>query len=380
MTNERKNVLEYLFMIEIAAIIPLLFFERAAIVVFVLGVAVILATKSRQEDKIVAISFLEFLMYAVHLRICNFVFIPQAYDLLKYSTSLLFWFKQGHFHAIRLLIAYPAYVLSEICNIELNLAFSYYCTIVFSLIYVFVAKIVSQHAENYDIRISYCQFLIIFMLSTIMNGRICFAYLGFIILIEEMSSYYNNENLSRWVVRYIKVVIGIVLSTVSSGTMVVCIAYTVAVFILRIIKNKTISRGALRLFVVLAISSPVLIVGGGYVIAMINKNIVYFGSIINMLQHGLGKVFGQISGKMVVLFVLLAIAGVIINIFVLVYCYKNFNVYLPLIIGINLSMYGLLVGFSTGSMIIIPGISISLIILSRFCEGEQLGWKNRKAF
>ncbi len=61
----------------------------------------------------------------------SFDFIPQAKALLDLDQNVIFWLQLGHPHAIRLLLAYPGYIVSQVCDIDLNIAFSYYVVILF---------------------------------------------------------------------------------------------------------------------------------------------------------------------------------------------------------------------------------------------------------
>lgn len=177
---------------------------------------IIISSRNDSFSNILGIVLLVSMIYAVYLNIFSFEFMPQARTLLDSNKSLFFWFEQGHFHAIRLLITYPAYLASIFFETDLNLAYGYYCSIVFALLYNFLVGIKNKYIYSQDNAYTNCIFiLLIYILAIIMNGRICFAFLGFSMVISEMTSMYLEERPKHWVNRYINVAIGVIFSTVS---------------------------------------------------------------------------------------------------------------------------------------------------------------------
>ncbi len=323
--------------------------------------------------KTIAVIFLFVINYFLYLQLNSFEFFPQAYALLEINPSLVYWFENGHMHAIRLMIAYPGYIFQNLFGLELNVAFSYYCTIIFTLLFIKLMNIKDYFSKKkgmLDI-VGICLFFVFVMiLFFIMNGRICFAFLGFSVLIYEMVVLYNEANPQNWLLRYLKVMIGIILSTVSSGTMAVSCGFVGIMFIMRIIKQKKIEKGAIRLISVCVVGSPVLFFAIKYVIKMINKNLIFFGGgfdgAINMLQHGIGRIFGTPSDTMVLWILSMGCVVLAVNICVLLYLYRKFQQKFPLLIATNISFYGSFFGFSTGSLILVPLSVITAILCDRF--------------
>lgn len=338
-------------------------FKSCAFFCIAIGVLLINFDKSNIVNNFFAIAGLVFIIYTTYLNIYSFVFLPQAYDLLEVNKDIIFWIKQGHIHAIRLVIVYPSYLMHLIFNIDLNLAFGYYCSIIFSLLYRKIMLIAYLFICRENIVYNFTVLSFIFILAKVMNGRICFAFLGFAILIYEMTLLYASENKPSWVKRYIKIIIGLILSTVSSGTMMVCICFLLLGFVMRIVRYKKIHKGAIRLVCICIIGIPIIHVAIQYVISMINKNITYFGGIFNMLQHGIGKAFGNMFEDISILVYLLGILMLFVNISILMYIYYRYCELMLLVIGINISFYGLFVGISTGTLILIPSIILILIII-----------------
>ena len=338
-----------------------------------LGIIIIeLLSVNNVVEDVVAILLLILLISAVNVGILKFNFMPQAYALLQSNDNVIYWFVEGHFHAIRLLIAYPSYIISVYFNVPLDLSYSYYCSIIFSMIYVFLASNINFYFRKKE-NLLHCYLAVVFfilVLALIMNGRICFAFLGFSMLIFEMGNIYFIKTPRKWIRRYINVIIGVILSTVSSGTMVVCVSFTILMFFARVIKFKVVQKSSLRFIFLCALGLPFIVKGVEYVWIMIDKNIVFFGGgfsgIINMLQHGVGRIFGAPSGLMVIWLVVTGVIVLIINIIVLI-SLRN-NEYFPLFLGINIAFYGMFVGFSTGSLMLIPLAILFIFILNLFLE------------
>ena len=65
----------------------------------------ILIGKEPVEDKFMLNVFFILAVYIWLISGKEFIFIPQAKALLDLNENILYWFKEGHMHAIRLLIA-----------------------------------------------------------------------------------------------------------------------------------------------------------------------------------------------------------------------------------------------------------------------------------
>lgn len=333
-----------------------------------IGMILIFWGKNDVVNKVCSCIVQGVIVCGVYLKIFVYDFIPQAYVLLKVNENVLFWIDTGHIHAIRLLIAYPSYLMSQFFDIELNLAFSYYCTIVFALLYYFLTLIL----KIYKVRsgVSNCiVFIFIVILCTVMNGRVSFAFLGFAVLTYEMTVFYLIDKPGRWFERYAKLLGGVLLCTVSSGIMVESIGFIVTIYVMRTMKYRSWGKvrwGIIRLLIICIIFSRFIYNGIAYVIFMINKNITYFdGKLLNLLQHGLGKIFGVMSGPFALLMCMIGIIVLSINIMMIIKIYRTQCSTLTLILGSNLSFYGLFVGISTGSIILIPLLLLLLIRINK---------------
>lgn len=343
--------------------------------------AIIIVALSRNDViiDILSVLLLMTIIWGVYLGIFEFNFMPQAYALLIQNDSLFFWFLEGHFHAIRFLIAYPAYSISLFFDLKLDIAYGYYCAIIFSLIFSYLVAIKEKIENKNNNLYTNCLFYIfVLLLSIVMNGRICFAFLGFAILIYELDDIYFDVNQKNRKKRYINIPLGIILSTVSSGTMVVCVALLLIVFLKKAVDYyKKKKRNYKKIFIAMCIMLPIVVKGMGYVLQMINKNLLFYGGgfigAVNMLQHGIGRIFGAPSGIMIVWLILMGVITIIINLMIIVHIKKSR--YLVLIIGINISFYGLFVGFSTGSLMLVPICIVCIIGFERIIENGQVWYR-----
>lgn len=159
----------------------------------------------------------------------EFEFFLQAYKLLIDNTDLLHWFSEGHVHAIRLLIAYPGYIISKVFAIELNIGFSYYCVTMFTVMYLIIIDTVLKFKKSrlrYDSETKMFFALIPFLiLPFIMNGRLIAAFLGFSILIHLFVALFHGQSRMGSIKKFLIGCLGLVLTMVSSGTMSVALVY-----------------------------------------------------------------------------------------------------------------------------------------------------------
>lgn len=316
----------------------------------------------------------------VYINAITFHFIPQALVLLEQNTNLAYWFSSGHMHAVRLMIAYPGYIFHKMFNISLDLAFSYYCVIIFVLLFLNLVNIKNQMTKVNTWHIT-SQLLTLFVigLAYLMNGRICFAFLGISILIIEMSKLYLLQRPKSWLFRYLLVIVGIVLCMVSSGTMMVAITFVLGMFIFRIVKNKRIEKGAVRLILVGICGFPLILIGAKYVLFMANKNLTYFGGgftgFFRMFSHGIGGVLGITSPIVIVGLVVVGTLFFALNVvFILKIFRKCEPKHFTILVSGNISFYGALFGLSTGSLIIVP-ILIGVCILIDYFANKNCTMK-----
>lgn len=308
----------------------------------------------------------------VKMSYLQFTFMPQAKALLDKDTNVLFWFYKGNIHAIRLLIAYPGYLLSKFYNIPLDIGYTYYVVLIFFLLYVIICNVCSTtklQSLSSIIMLSVCML----GLALVMNGRIIFAFLGYILLINSAIKLSRHDTFIKLEEIFL-FLIGICFTAVSSGCMFIGIAFASLCLFIKWLYIKSI-WDKIRVVVMLCITGLVfhriLIKGVKYIVLMVNKNLDYFGGgitgFLGMLQHGLGKILSDFLYDAYILIFAVGIVIIILNILIVKKMYiKKYNFTTIMSIALNLCCYGILFGFSTGSMGIIPILALCGCYFNQF--------------
>lgn len=318
--------------------------------------------------KIVGFIYALFFLFLIKINAILFDFIPQAEVLLEKNQSVFYWFSVGHVHAIRLLLAYPAYLISKIYNVDLDLGFTYYGLILFIFIFLNISNTISRlqiYRSRLPKGIKYIILLLpLLILPLIMNGRLVLSYLGYAILIDLYTNLILKNKVEK--VKAILITIcGLTMTMVSSGTMAVAFFYTMVMLYVINFTNFNKKKFIKTIIIFLIILSPLIYKVIGYMWIMISRNINFFGGgikgVSNMLHHGLGIYFNLSNKNIYILF----IVAIIILIFNCKYLknkmIKN-NRLISILVAINIAVYGLLFGFSTGLMVIPP---LLIYILTR---------------
>jgi hypothetical protein len=338
------------------------------ITAILLGIIILLYINTKTLiTKLIAFIYYGILLVLVNFNIVLFNFIPQAKALLDSNNNLIYWFYSGHPHSVRLLVAYPGYILSKLLDISLDQGFTYYGTLLFMLLYLVLTNIYDklQHAKN--ILPSYVKYILMLIplgiLPLIMNGRMLLAFLGYALLINFLVDFYKGNN-KVTIILLFKIFISLILTMVSSGAMTVAILFLISMVYSinsKNILNKKFIKKAVVLLIVLA---PIINKLFNYFLLMLNRNIIYFGGgfqgFVNMLNHGLGRIF-MLKKFILVLAAIIGSLILIINIRIILKKIKSEDNDLPLILAINIAAYGILFGFSTGLMMIPPLIILILI-------------------
>ena len=320
--------------------------------------------------------FLSVYCFLVFVSSIRFTLFPQALVLYEQDKDLLNWMKSGHLHAIRLLIAYPGLLLSEFAEISIDRGMTVYCGALMCLIYNHLLTILKLYGAEDALNYIICGILIV-ALSFFMHGRIIFAFYGLSLMLSCETKFLQNRiSITRL---QMATVLGNVVSFVSSGTAFVIMAYTIIIAVYRWKKlNRTVNR-VIYVFTILVFLYPVITSYMPLMIAMVQKNLNYFGGgflgIVNMLQHGFGKVFNTSSQLLMVILIVMGVLVFSAN----VYWFKKKivcpdNEYLPIMLMANISLYGGLFGLSTASMIIIP---VAVLFCASMHSKASVSWKHR---
>lgn len=312
--------------------------------------------KARQIEVIYSLLTACIIAGLIALRVIEFSMFPQAAELFSVNEDVLYWIGTGHVHAIRLLIVYPGVVLSKLFGFELNLGVTIYSASLMTLIMYFMMRMMSiSKLEN---RISaMVSGLFIIALSYFMNGRLIFVFFGISLLALYELKFRENE--VSVLMLQIVTAISIVFTMVSSGTMVIAFAYAVIIMPYRWKKLRKASEKMVFTAIMLAGAIPVICIFVPYLIKMIEKNIIYYGGgfqgAINMINHGIGKIVNTNDKLLVVSLFVIGAMVVIVNIYLFNHkIIRRDHPNLPLILLVNLSVYGSIFGLSTGLTALIP--------------------------
>lgn len=362
-----KNTVINLFCSIMLVLLAILLFDLKNISMSLLLLSVICMVHSKDiTANCIVFLYIIILIFLLNHNIVKFDFIPQAEVLIENNPNILYWFSIGHPHAIRLVVAYPGYIISKIYNMSLDKGFSYYCILQYSLIYLFINEIVNKYSDN---TVNKCKknffirnivgILPFFILPFIMNGRLISAFLGYSVIIYNFEDFDNNGfKMGKFIIFWI---IGFIFTTVSSGTMTVAFIYSIFIFSYNL-KKLNINFNIFKMNKIYIILLMLFLWKSlEYTWIMFIRNVTYFGGgsrgFFYMLNHGIGRYFMD-NVLLLILMLFLIFAVISIN----DVCLKKFQTY-NLWFAIVVSAYGLFFGFSTGLMIIPPLISILLIKL-----------------
>lgn len=343
----------------ICLLIGLLFSVEPMIIISIGSLLCIVCGYNNTISMFCGICTLCIIVLLVYLEFYSFTFLPQAYTLLEKNNSILFWITVGHYHSIRLLIVYPSYLFSIYFGLPLDVSFGYYCSITFALMAVFLVRISVEIKKSGNIAaIAMITAAVIVMLASYMNGRGCFGLLGYSMILYAAVIQNKNEKETDWIQILVCYLTGAVLSTVSSGMLIVCTLFIVFQIILFIINNKGVNLNFIGFLGISIMLFPAILIGTRYIIRMIIKNIDYFGGgiagCVNMLQHGVGQVLEHPSVFLLAALLMLALVIFAWNIIFLTFAYKKYHNHFQVVVAGNIAFYGMFFGLTTGTLIIIP--------------------------
>ena len=261
-------------------------------------------------------------------------------------------------HLLRYMLVYPIFVLSDQTGINADKLFSAICFVML----FFTVRCCTKMA-NYCFHKGELYFIIFFallflLISAFMNGRIIFAFLGFSYLLLAVQNW-EKMNLSNFGLLS-RIFPALFLCSVSSGTFLSCFNGLILwsfVFI-----NRTKRSIFYYILILLFVFSPILKL---YLL----KNINFFGGgfvgFVNMLSHGVGKIF-LVIGFDSLIFLILIFANLTIIGISLLYYDRYHRLYF---IFLGSSIASGFFGYSTLSLAIVPAsiimASYSALAISR---------------
>ncbi len=332
--------------------------------------------KFSRRERLLLLIFDILLMVEIFVGNVQFEFLSQAKSLLNINANLFYWFSRGHMHAVRLLVAYPGYLLSLFGNVGINEGFTIYVGLIFELLFIGVCRVLKLYIREIWTS-GFLLGILLLVLSVAMSGRIVFAFLGLFIILYQDICLIRKKQVSL-IFRWFWLGVGFLLTTVSSGTMLLTFGYIFLMFIIRYLFDCSVKdrvRIAAGGGIACVIMFPVWSKVAGYIIKMLNKNISYFGGgiegMVNMLKHGMGRIIYIADSRFYFIYFILLAGILVINVllFVELIIRRQWEK-LPLCLAVNLGLYGFCVGISTGTMMILP---LALIILIRGNERRGEG-------
>lgn len=201
--------------------------------------------------------------------------------------SLLDYFDNFGSHTVRLILMHPIMKFSEIYDFDKDFVFSIIGFFIIMLMIRINNKIIDFYYSATRIKVIFL--CLIFVFSFIMNGRNLFSFLGYSLFTYYAFSFLEQKN-GRY--NFFILILGLIFSSVSSGTFSTLIIYIILFNLYNFIINKlTFKRKAilfLQSITAIALFSPMFYVG-------LKKNLDYYnGSFITMMSHGFGAYLNNI--------------------------------------------------------------------------------------
>lgn len=204
------------------------------------------------------------------------------------NKVLLHLFEESHPHFLRILILYFIYQFSLLLSLDVNLVYNLVLLLFLYKTYLFIKNIIIDIYG--DLKYSILTILLFyFLLSFFMNGRIIFAIFGNTLLLYTL--FFNSYSIKNKITnfKFIFMIVGsLIFTSVSSGTLIVCLSTILIFYFLTIVLNfpfikKKILYKIIFIFALCLSFIPLII-------KFINKNLDFYdGSFLKMLEHGFGK-------------------------------------------------------------------------------------------
>jgi len=306
--------------------------------------------------------FTYIILAGIRLGYIHFEFLPQIRDLI-YSDPVKVLLS-GHIWGPRLMVSYPAVLLSDWLNWDIDTSFTFYGAVLFAafvLIHVSIGYLYRDVMALAPVVFGITSVLSTVALSTLMNGRLIAAFVGLIYVIYIQMGKINSKE--KFAIRdYFAYSVCFFISTVSSGTMMITLLQIlIGTFI--ILKHNKRSYIGLLFF-----SALFIMLIGPYIMKMVNKNISYFGGgfdgIYKMMTHGLGSILNT-HPKLIVIGILFVLLIMNPAIKIYRYCRDRNPMLLPVILSLPICMFGGLFGVSTALMIIPSLILFSSLFFTK---------------
>ncbi|MDQ7085350.1 MAG: hypothetical protein Q9M36_10680 [Sulfurovum sp.] len=298
---------------------------------------------------------LEYKQFSIWSQVGYYLFNSESYDRLDMVLEL---FQDKHPHALRILLIYPFFEISDFLGVDVNFLYNIVLVILVFTIYKIFISITKGMIHKPQLLL--VLFFIIF-LSLYMNGRLIFAILGntFILYILYRQAY------SEYKLSIFKVMIYILLSlwlcSVSSGTLMVGIGTILLFYFLNFIVYLPYIKKTHIYFVLIILAFLLFFLP--LILQLINKNLDYYdGSFFLMLDHGFGKYFTNI-----IIYLILSLPLIFLS---MIIAYKYLKKYSYYILPLSMIFSSLTIGlFGTSSLV--SGIMAYILFIYMILYGRS---------
>lgn len=275
-------------------------------------------------------------------------------DFNMNNKVLFHLFEESNPHFLRVLILYFIYQFSLLLSLDVNLVYNLVLAVLLYMTYVFIKNIIIDIYG--DVKYSILTILLFyFLLSFFMNGRIIFAIFGNALLLNAI--FFNTYSIKNKItnIKFIfMIVLSLIMTSVSSGTFMVCLFSIVIFYFLTAVFNfpfikKKIFYVKIFIFILIILFLPLII-------RFINKNLDFYnGSFLKMLEHGFGKFLAMYTYPVLILLFFLP--------FFLMFSYYLFNNNKYFILPFSLIISSLFIGLF-GYLSLFSGISGYILLVA----------------
>lgn len=244
----------------------------------------------------------------------SFELTYQAWDLWRGGDTPVTAFATFNPHAMRFVIYYPIFLVSEISGLPVDMVFSFLCVALLALLCA-TMNAIDGYLDDSSWTRSLLYAVMFFGLALVMNGRLIIAFAGFALIILAFVKCLSRR---EWSARgFTALVTGLLLTSVSSGTLSVG-AFFAALACGWILTRRDIDLAkATKLHLLASVALTIAAFSVSLTIGTL-LNVEYFGGgmvgLVAMLDHGVGRFFLKFGPPGAVAVLTIAVCAVILSI------------------------------------------------------------------
>jgi hypothetical protein len=306
------------------------------------------------------------------LGVVSFNYPPQALILLESNADPVSLLLGLNLWGPRYALSYPAVIVRDALSVSLDEGYTLYACMLLWVWALLLARLVAKaitirfHAGPI-LRTAIVIIVVVqlVLIASAMNGRLVPAFLGMTLILDsQLASAFDRRH------RYVRLGIGVFLSMMSSGTMMVGLVQTIVGTGIVAIRGSLRPGRALALISVGALGIGALFVP--LVLSGVRKNLAYYdGSVLKMLSHGAGQIF-FIPDWVIILELLLILSCASAAYALGAYrALRELPALEPIALSLPISVALGLFGYST-LLMLLPGV-ITLVTLALAFSAHELG-------